>query len=380
MKHLYTLLLFTAMAITANAQWNTDTLVRNAICTAANTQYNAEICTDGYKGAIMAWNDLRTNPSAIYVQRIDSNGVTKWGPNGVQANTTVASIGATDTKIIEDGSGGAFVVYDKIIVGGQEQIYAQHFDKLGQKLWGADGIVINNAGDARLGGPSNNQSLAVDGSGGVYITWYQYVSGGSDIMVQHLDFNGTKLWGSAQGLKISVSATFHYVSRIVNTGNGTAAIAYYDNTNLIVQRLSAAGAKLFGNNGVQVVNTLAYSENLTFNIGYFSGYIFIAWTDNRAVGGPHNSDIYAQKLDINGNVKWQANGMPVDTSTNHGLYPEILSDKNGGFYASYGYGKAFVQRVDKMAKDYGVQQARPLQPRPTSFTSIYAMMAKLVSS
>src|SRR2546423_4370530 len=98
------------LIIQTNAQWNTDTLVRNAICTAANLQISPQLCTDGAKGAIIAWTDVRNSPSQIYAQRIDSNGIIKWTNNGLLATPGAPYV--IPAYPVSDGSGGAIIVYE----------------------------------------------------------------------------------------------------------------------------------------------------------------------------------------------------------------------------------------------------------------------------
>ena len=52
----------------------------------------------------------------------------------------------------------------------------------------------------------------------------------------------------------------------------------------------------------------------------------ITWTDRRA----GNADIYAQRLDANGNPQWAANGVPVCTATGDQFGPSVIVDGAGG--------------------------------------------------
>lgn len=55
------------------------------------------------------------------------------------------------------------------------------------------------------------------------------------------------------------------------------------------------------------------------------GGAVIVWHDTRA----GNYDIYAQKIDSEGNVKWSQNGIIICNASNEQVYPEILYDKAG---------------------------------------------------
>ena len=57
------------------------TLNGDAICNATNDQLEARICSDGSDGAIICWEDMRTEVD-IYAQRVSSSGNIRWQFNG----------------------------------------------------------------------------------------------------------------------------------------------------------------------------------------------------------------------------------------------------------------------------------------------------------
>jgi hypothetical protein len=60
-----------------------------------------------------------------------------------------------------------------------------------------------------------------------------------------------------------------------------------------------------------------------------SGGAIITWNDYRS-GGLATSDIYAQRIDANGIVKWTTDGVPICTAGSSQRDPVIASDGNGG--------------------------------------------------
>ncbi len=55
--------------------WSNDATANNALSTAANSQLTPTIATDGSGGAIVTWQDNRSDSGDIYAQRIDANGI-----------------------------------------------------------------------------------------------------------------------------------------------------------------------------------------------------------------------------------------------------------------------------------------------------------------
>ncbi len=83
-------------------------------------------------------------------------------------------------QVIYDGDGGYFATWRD---GGTPGIFAQHYDVLGDALWGDAGAQVCSENNSQVEGVS-------DGAGGVIVTWSQ----GSDTYAQHLDADGAPLW------------------------------------------------------------------------------------------------------------------------------------------------------------------------------------------
>src|SRR5512136_1777200 len=58
--------------------WSDDPTQNTPICTASGDQLSPQIVSDGSGGAIITWEDLRSDNCDTYVQRVDSSGMVKW--------------------------------------------------------------------------------------------------------------------------------------------------------------------------------------------------------------------------------------------------------------------------------------------------------------
>ena len=92
------------------------------ICNAIGSQLIPEICSDGSDGAIITWEDTRNGGSDIYAQRIGSNGVEQWTPNGTAVCARAAFQGRP--QIVGDGSGHAFFAWEDTRTYSGRDIYA----------------------------------------------------------------------------------------------------------------------------------------------------------------------------------------------------------------------------------------------------------------
>src|ERR1041384_7066330 len=94
------------------------------------------------------------------------------------------------------------------------------------------------------------------------------------------------------------------------------------------QRIDKAGYVKWTVNGVGVCVTAADQTNPSTVEDGNSG-IVIAWDDS--TNG--NKDIYAQKIDSSGNIQWTANGVPVVVKAGQQKNVKITSDGAGGAIA-----------------------------------------------
>jgi hypothetical protein len=317
------------------------------ICTAVEEQYEVNITSDGSGGAIIGWTDYRTGSySDIYAQRVNAAGAVQWTPNGVAVS--VETNYQTNPSIASDGAGGAILSWDDNRAGfGNNDIYAQRVDASGVPQWAANGAAICTT--------ANNQSnpfITADGVGGAVLTWHDYRNGSDyDIYAQRVDASGAVKW-TANGEAISTVAAHQVNPRIISNGNGGAIIAWYDwrpggSTDIYAQSISNYGSPTWTADGVPIC-TAAQNQDRTALASDGAGGAIIAWHDIRS---GINYDIYAQRLDALGAVKWTTDGIAICTATNAQDFPTVISDGSGGAIIAWydrrtgGY-DIYAQRVD----------------------------------
>jgi hypothetical protein len=114
-----------------------------AICTADEAQFDARLVSDGAGGAIIVWNDQRSGAD-IYSQRVNANGAPLWTGNGVAVCTAAES--QYDPRIASDGAGGAIATWcDYRDMATGVHIYAQRIYP-GGALVGVDDLPSPPAG------------------------------------------------------------------------------------------------------------------------------------------------------------------------------------------------------------------------------------------
>jgi hypothetical protein len=211
---------------------------------------NPSVVTDDNNGAIIGWLDTRKGTSTLFVQRVDQDGILVWDSSGVEITTD--SVQVFDYSMMEDGTGGAFLVWTK---KGDPwfDIYAQRIDAAGQRTWGDTGIVVCNAAWSQV-----QVKLASDDNGGFITCWTDYRwSTYADIFAQRIDPNGQAYWKN-NGVVLNTDRLEESVPEIIADGFGGAVVTWwswnFDGEYLYAQRISADDSLLWGSDGRRVSN------------------------------------------------------------------------------------------------------------------------------
>lgn len=324
----------TVVALTNN--WIADGV---PISIATDTQNSPDIAIDGAGGAIITWSDRRSGIDYdIYVQRIDSSGAILWNKDGL--GLTSGNDDQNYPSIYSDGNGGAIVVWEDYRSGTEWDIYAQHIDSAGNVLWSPNGIIISND----IGNQHEPRIIDV-GSGDFIISWYD-----ANIYAQKIDINGNRLW-PGNGTVVSSAVNAQNLPRLVDDGAGGAIIAWSDlrggvDTDIYAQHINSTGNPQWVVNGTPIcteTNSQTWLEISTDGLG---GAI-IAWQDLRS---GTDEDIYSQRVNSSGITQWVANGTAISTEINDQFYLDIVSDGVGGVYITWndarGGSKIYAQHID----------------------------------
>ncbi|MEW5676412.1 T9SS type A sorting domain-containing protein [Flavobacterium enshiense] len=331
-KALLIILIITLKNTTCFAQWNTDTFINNPICTVQNDQNASKIVSDGSGGAIIVWYDYRngTSNGDLYAQRINSNGVIQWTPDGIPICT--APFNQTNLTVISDGNGGAIIAWnDKRTNNFDSNLYVQKISSSGVTQWNNNGIAICSAPFAY-----NKGEMIPDGNGGLIIAWpdSRSLDNTMDIYAQYINSAGIAQWTTDGVLIYNNPTNASNFIKIVSDGSNGAIITWQDARNvagfdIYAQRVNSSGVTQWTNNGIVICNATdsqAYPAIISDN----NGGAIITWSDLRNSATSASSDIYAQRVNSNGIVQWTNNGIAICNSINGQNSSILVSDNNGG--------------------------------------------------
>lgn len=308
---------------TALAQWNSATQINTPVSTATNWQIDLRMVEDGNKGTFIVWKDYRNGTPDIFAQHIDSNGVALWGNNGAPVCTQTAD--QSTPSILPDGEGGIIVSWSDWRSGIERDIYAQRLNQFGQPVWSLDGVVVVNKVNRE-----HNERMVSDGQGGAIVVFEQKNSGSYlwEIWAQRINSSGNAVW-TAGGVPVSGFISEHLNERIQSDGQGGVYVTFQDFRNgfdfdVYVQHLDGNGNRLW-NTGVLACNAPGTQSNPKIDPDYLTGGVIVTWTDKR---NGLDYDVYAQRIDLAGNLLWGATGKPVCVQSGNQSAIEIYSNSS----------------------------------------------------
>jgi hypothetical protein len=312
------------------------------VCEAEGNQEEAQIVPDGTGGAIFVWVDYRNGNADLYAQRVDGTGTARWTENGIPI--CMESSYQSVARIVPDGSGGVIIVWSDYRRG-QYDIYGQRVTGDGDTLWAANGMPIDTT--------QNDQAepeLVSDGSGGAMMIWFDNRNGDWDIYGQRIDGDGNLLW-SAGGVPICLASGSVSVMRLVATPDGGAIAGWNDPRNgywdVYAQKLDQDGNALWQADGVLIC---PYGSNkyLPQIAEDGSSGAIVIWQDERSEYYP----TYAQRIDTDGNLVWSSDGVEVFSMYGNN-YASIMADGSGGAFVALDVfwdedlsNDIYVQRLD----------------------------------
>jgi hypothetical protein len=251
-------------------------------------------------------------------------------------------------RVIGDGSGGAYALYEDHIGG---NIYAQKISPEGKLLWGEKGILLGrNENHCYLHSMLEIGSIS---TGGVIVTWPDFITEPEFTFLRYvviLDSNGDIIWQKAVESYGPASNgpgdITQFRTKIVRAPNSIFGDICLNRTNSYRNNAWQGGDVLLGLNKV---GGKPIGEPFVASDG--TGGAIISWRDLRN-SGSGQANIYAQRIDAEGNKLWKTEGVNV-TLTSLNPRNSMVSDGLGGVIISYSF------RDDDNSQERRLQRVDP---------------------
>ena len=262
---------------------------------------------------VVTWS---RNYSSIISQRISTEGDLLWG-EGISINNLTESLLSPQPKISSDGN----LLIQWISQTGP--VWAADSKLLLQK-YNLDGSAIWNEPTVAVGPevfPMGNwlQQLVADGNNGSFSAWTEMSGNVQSAVTQHITDDGELSWLSGVDFSSNVS-NFRMSPHLVVAEYSQELLAVWNESNgsqsqrgVYAQRLNHNGNKLWGINGIAVIplnNVYDYLDLSIVDVGEELITTYIQQTPNMS------GDIYAIRLDANGNSIWAEGNVVITNSSN----------------------------------------------------------------
>lgn len=233
--------------------------------------------------------------------------------NDPSVNLNVSSWGQ-NPHAVSDGDGGVYILWNTNSYTTFQ--YLQHVDRCGIIQWTAPVEIRGEWNGTRF-----YPDLTEDGFGGVIVSYTeQNVSQPQPlpgrVRVNRIDNNGNLLWGS-HGVRVSLQGENQStLNQVVPDGTGGAIVSFgVLEDSLYIQRISATGQRLWGDEGILVTDT----SGLNFD------HILISDKQGGAIIQWYGYDTGFKRYDSNGNLLWYTHSPNINL-----YYSNIIPDGTGG--------------------------------------------------
>lgn len=360
-----------AAAVVARADWSSDPAVNLAVGDRTGEQGQSKIRATSDGGAYVSWYDNNAGGYDTYLQRLDDDGAEQWGHNGILiADTAFSSTQDYDLDVDADHNALVTIRDDRF---GGVKITVQKVAPNGTFPWGANGVQVSpgasdnqpkaavlSDGSVVVGWPSGSPSFItlqkLDGNGapqwtapgitlvdppnptsrpynlsdiqpsedgGFIVLWIRCtgsncVTSNKHLYAQKFDAAGNPQWNAGAPVIVfdANSVQNGYFPTFIADGAGGAVFGWYEtggSRRCIVQRVSGAGAELYGHNGVAAaiqVGRIGLSPSIAYNPD--SDEIFEFWTEANTLQNAWG--LYGQKF-TGGVRQWGDNGKELQSLT-----------------------------------------------------------------
>lgn len=308
-------LFFLLFTVITNAQWSADPNTNLPIGVASGEQVLPKIAVLPDGGCYISWFDQRAGSYAVYVQRLNANGVPQFAANGLLISNNAQSTSLVDYDMIADDSSNCIIAFTDTRAGGQINPYIYKISPAGTFLWGANGISLNSQTTVFQANPK----LAKCTDNSIWVTWI-YSSTPRVAKYQRIGPGGVKQF-AADGLSISGtgSETIDFPN-VVGSDNGSVIMMFIGYTGSFI---SPANYKIytqkFSSTGTSVWHptydtVYALGAGQAFNPPYIysdgNGGALYSWYDARS----GSQTCYVQRFNSAGTRLFPLNGSAGNTT------------------------------------------------------------------
>lgn len=325
MKKNYLLLAaFVLLFFQSFAQWSTDPAVNNAISDLSGEQAipKVAICPNG--NIYVAFLSNQTGFYDVRLQKLDSQGNELWAHNGILISDNPTDSWVTDWDMTADINNHAVIAYNDTR-NGNMNVYAYRISPNGDFIWGPDGIALSN-NTAFNAAPKVTTTAA----GNAIFAW----SSDDVIIMQKVNAAGAKQWGD-NGITLSATNALSW-PQLLPVGTDDFIMKYFDDEgnppyptrHVYAQRYNSSGTAVWAAPAVisEAGGISSWTQIFPF-INDGSDGFYIAWHDDR--DNNQRASVFVQHISSAGQALFTADGVEASTTSGNNHYYACLALPNG---------------------------------------------------
>jgi hypothetical protein len=288
-------------------------------------QYKSAIAVDDAGNIYIVWQDERNGDSDIYFA-CSSSGGTNFSVNK-KINDDVGAAEQAGPSIAVDNFGNVYIVWYDWRNGDTDIYFANSSD------WGNTFSTNKIVNDDGIGEWQDSPSITVDNAGYIYIAWSDYRNGNWDIyFTNSTDFGNT--FSTNKKVNDDLAGASHSDSSITALDTGKLYIAWRDSRD--------GNSDIYFANSTDGGNTFSPNKKVNDDVGSkqqrnpslavdSAGNVYIAWYDERN----GDSDIYFANSTNGGNTFSANKKVNDDGSSVWQYYPSIAAEGVGNVYIAW---------------------------------------------
>ncbi|MBT6516699.1 MAG: T9SS type A sorting domain-containing protein [Candidatus Marinimicrobia bacterium] len=282
-----------------------------SVSNSSQTNYSPRLAVLPDNSVVVAWSP---NSATVEIQRISSDGGLMWG-DGILIEDNIESL--MSPQPIVNSNGDALVQWigqSGPVWAADSKIYLQKYDLDGNAQWDNPTVAVGP-----VVFPMGNwlQGIIADDTGGSFSAWTQFSGGVQNAVFQHITGEGAIAWTG--GVDLSTNSSNLRMSPMLSVAEETQELmAVWKESNgsqsqrgIFAQRLDSSGNQLWGSNGVTMVALNSSYDYLDLSMAGFGEELISAYIQQSA---NMNGDIYANRLDAEGNLVWTGQTVTVTNS------------------------------------------------------------------
>ncbi|MBW6513909.1 MAG: T9SS type A sorting domain-containing protein [Candidatus Syntrophosphaera sp.] len=340
MKRTIIVILASVLLTSLLAQWSSDPQSPNLIAGFTGEQVMPKVAIAPNGNTYLCRFDNSSGSYKVWLQLLSPAGEALWtAPEGLMVSDHSQMSWLTEYDLDVDNDGNAVIVFQDIRSAGTNNVVAYKISSAGTFAWGADGVALSLDTSTDYGNMSPVLFNSSDNSS--YAAWQRLGPANTTIAFNRLSAAGQKLWGD-NGITLVPTEGSYTWPQITQADGDNILLKYFHDTgpfwspnrHVYVAKYTPDGQQLWNTVITNAGGLPAWHQLIPFESDGAGGAI-LAWYEDREVD--MDQDVYAQRVTVAGSVTMPANGALISVDpVNQQYYPKLAVDTvNERVYAFY---------------------------------------------